>query len=158
MSDRKNYRQAAVRWLRENGFVEPNAEGEQLENGVWVLRGIPEGHLWLPPEIKSTFAMNHKAHRWVTGINSDRYADYCEADDIHDGPLWLSFLNLGGQPKGCEEDSPGGFYCGYVPLLRRNIFQRWEGKDREGNLVCMVYWTINYLQRRAPLAEILPEK
>jgi hypothetical protein len=105
---------------------------------------------WIEAKHKTAFSWHRNTGRWVTGIDKRHYADYCAIDDSTDWPVWLMFLQQGGQAKDSPPHSPSGLFGNALSVLRQNENHRFPPEGDDG----MVYWSPKHLIKLASLEEV----
>lgn len=123
-------------------------ECELIAPDLLVYRG--ERVLWVEAKRKSAFTMHRKTGHWVTGIDLRHYEDYCRVADCAPWPVWLLFLQEGGQAKDSPPDSPAGLFGRELSYLREHEHHRHDNWARG-----MVYWNYADLKKMAELTEVL---
>jgi hypothetical protein len=97
---------------------------------------------WIEAKHKEAFSWHRKTHQWTTGIDMRHYRDYCIINDSTPFPVWLLFLQKGGQAKDSPLNSPSGLYGNSLSYLQQHENHRSEQWGRGG----MVYWSIQHLK------------
>src|SRR3972149_6947123 len=91
---------------------------------------------WIEAKHKTGFTWHRITGRWVTGIDLRHYEDYLRVEEITPWPVWLLFLQEGGQTKDSPVDSPAGLFGNGLHFLRQNENHRSGKWGKSG----MVYW------------------
>jgi len=115
-------------------------EGKLIAPDMLVFRGTDA--LWIEAKHKMAFTLHRITNKWVTGIDLRHYVDYLMIDDNTAWPVWLLFLQEGGQAKDSPIESPKGLYGNKLSYLRQNENHRSEKWGKSG----MVYWAIDKLK------------
>ena len=106
--------------------------------------------IWIEAKHKDAFTWHRITKRWVTGIDLKHYLDYCKVDEISPWPVWLLFLQRGGQAKDSPPDSPSGLFGNTLKHLQAHENHRFEDFGHGG----MVYWAHGALRKLAELEDI----
>ena len=160
----KTAESAIAAWLRGKGYaVVPVYEtlvdtgkgpqvfapdGELVAPDMLVFKG--DQALWIEAKHKTAFAWNRARQIWVTGIDLRHYEDYCKVDDTSPWPVWLLFLQQGGQAKDSPGNSPAGLFGKPLSYLRTHENHRSELWGRSG----MVYWAHESLKLLAEVGDL----
>jgi hypothetical protein len=158
---------AVARWLRRNGKTVIPVYGDALDTGKGPQLFLPDDQsliapdmlvywdtkvVWIESKRRAAFTWHRNTKCWTTGTNFRHYLDYCKVDDHSPWPVWLFFLQEGGQDRGSPyEDSPSGLYGNKLSILRNSEHHR---SDRWG-MSGMVYWSIDSLLKLAELKDVL---
>ena len=105
---------------------------------------------WIEAKHKSAFAWNRTREEWVTGIDLVHYQDYCEVARRSPFPIWLLFLQEGGQAKDSPPGSNSGLYGNSLKFLQEHESHRHPGWGKGG----MVYWCEDSFFKIAELDEL----
>lgn len=105
---------------------------------------------WVEAKHKEAFSWHRITGRWVTGIDLTHYEHYLRVAQISPWPVWLMFLQQGGQAKDSPPNSPSGLFGGDLTRLSENENHRFGGYGKGG----MVYWAHETLQRLAAMDEV----
>ena len=156
---------AIARWLRKRGYsivpvyekIMDTGKGPQLFTptskliapDMFAFNG--DKALWIEAKTKSAFAWHRISSSWTTGIDLAHYEDYLMVDDLSPWPVWLLFLQRGGQAKDSPPNSPSGLFGNTLSRLRHTENHRHANWGPTG----MVYWDIDALLLIAPLDEVV---
>lgn len=105
---------------------------------------------WIEAKHKTAFSWHRITEQWVTGIDVRHYKDYREISKFSPWPVWLLFLQTGGQAKDSPPNSPSGLFGNDLKYLSSHENHRSGNWGREG----MVYWSISHLKELASLREM----
>lgn len=84
---------------------------------------------------KNAWTKNNNLGVWNTGIDLKLLRHYNEMEKLTGWPVWIFFLQKGGQAKDSPPDSPPGLYIGLLSeLLKVGRFHKNGGKNG------MIYW------------------
>ena len=106
--------------------------------------------IWFEAKRKGAFAWHRISQSWTTGIDLKHYKHYCKVADTSPFPVWLLFLQEGGQAKDSPPNSPSGLYGNNLSYLREHENHRHMNWGKHG----MVYWDIGALKKIASLHEL----
>jgi len=109
---------------------------------------------WVEAKNKSAFAWNRSRRIWTTGIDSHHFSQYLKVRRLLGLPIYLMFLQRGGQAKDSPVTSPTGLYGGEILALSKRINHTYDGKNNYGT-GGMTYWGIDDLVKYAELDEVL---
>lgn len=107
--------------------------------------------MWVEAKRKSAFTWHRKTGCFVTGIDRHHYHDYLELQKSSTLPLWIMFLQDGGQAKD-SPPSPAGLFGNEIGYLSQHIHHEHDNWGRHG----MVYWEIDALRRLCKFEDIEP--
>ena len=152
---------AIAHWLRKRGHSVMPVYEKILDTGKGPQLFLPEGCLiapdmlaykgskvmWIEAKHKSAFTWHRNTNKWVTGIDTLHYEDYCKVGEQSPWAVWLLFVQRGGQAVDSPPDSPAGLYGNSLGYLCKHINHTWNSPP-------MVYWNIGDLKYLAPLEEI----
>ena len=155
-----------ARWFRERGYnILPVYETElNTGKGPRVFAAqceivapdlfafSPERVFWIEAKHKTAFSWHRLTGKWVTGIDLRHYEDYLRLNQISPWPIWLMFLQRGGQAKDSSSGSPSGLFGGELGYLSQHENHRHTNWGKNG----MVYWAYDILTFFAPLHELEP--
>jgi hypothetical protein len=167
-----------ARWFRRRGHAVLPVYEKEISDGKGPRLFMPKGQLIAPdmaiflskmvsPDMrvmfveakrKSAFTQLRKANRygvcgaWQTGIDERHYEDYCKVETQTGVPVWLLFLQEGGQAKDSPPDSPSGLYGQALSALKEKIDHRHPNPPPR--FKPMVYWNIDDLALLATLEEL----
>ena len=156
-----------AKWLRKKGYgvipayekIIDTGKGPQIftakRNLVAPDLLVWKSHktTWIEAKRKNAFTYYRIGGRWVTGIDLNHYGDYCEVEKTTPWPVWLLFLQEGGQAKDHpqnEKNSPAGLFGNQLAYLREHESHQSQNHGRHG----MVYWGIDDLNLIATLDEV----
>lgn len=161
-----------AKWLLDRGnFVLPVYEIENADKGprlyapdrsaliatdMLVISPAGRCSIWIETKTKTGFTQLRRENRdgkcgvWQTGIDRRYFCDYRRIDEESGYPVWLLFLQRGGQTKDSPAESPAGLYGNSIENLKDKIdhehdFYEWEERP------AMVYWNIYDLYRLATI-------
>lgn len=90
---------------------------------------------WIEAKAKGAWSWNRILQVWNTGIDLHHYYQYQEVEKLSEWPVWLFFLQKGGQAKDSPPNSPTGLYARpLADLVKLGRFHKNGGKKG------MVYW------------------
>ena len=127
-------------YSRDQSFATPD---------MLVFGGREGKALWVEAKHKTGFAWNRQRQVWVTGVDVRNYNDYIAVAGRSNLPVWLLFLQRGGQAKD-SPPSPAGLYGQDLEYLTANENHRGMMGTRE-----MVYWAIDSLRKMAEVEDLL---
>jgi hypothetical protein len=158
---------AIAGWLKRKGFAVMPVYEKELETGkgpqlfmangeliapdLFVFHPDNKKVLWIEAKHKSAFTWHKITGRWTTGIDLRHYQDYCRVADISPWPVWLLFLQRGGQAKDSPPDSPAGLFGNTLAYLRKHENHRHANWGPSG----MVYWAKESLRELASLEDVM---
>ena len=157
---------AISKWLQRRGYAVMPVYEKLLDTGKGPQLFMPHNRRLIAPDIfafsgdktywieakhKTAFTWHRITERWVTGIDLRHYEDYLVVDSSTPWPVWLMFLQRGGQAKDSPADSPSGLYGNTLDYLRKHENHRHQNWGKTG----MVYWAIEHLKFIAPLHDVL---
>lgn len=157
---------AIARWLRGRGCsVMPVYEkiidtgkgptlfmprGKVIAPDLFVFRG-PDAW-WIEAKSKTAFSEHRISNHWVTGIDLHHYEQYLIVNESTPWPVWLLFLQMGGQAKDAHwGNSPAGLFGGTLDRLKENENHRHANWGKTG----MVYWSYESLALLATIEEVV---
>ena len=105
---------------------------------------------WVEAKHKEAFSLHRITGNWVTGIDLHHYEHYQQIARISPWPVWLMFLQRGGQAKDSPPCNISGLFAGELSYLREHENHRHENWGKNG----MVYWAHTTLRLIAPLEEV----
>jgi len=94
-----------------------------------------KGVRWMEAKHKSGWTFWRKGGVFETGIDRHHWLDYCKIRDSIGLPVWLLFLQRGGQAKD-SPPSPPGLFGAELAELRENI-----SHESDYGTSGMIYWT-----------------
>jgi len=153
-----------ARWLRSRGGLVMPVYEKIVDTGKGPRLFVPGGELvapdlltcnngratWVEAKHKTAFTWHRITSRWVTGIDLHHYTDYLEVAHESKWPVWLLFLQDGGEAKDSPTQSPSGLFGNDLIVLQGCENHRHNKGGKHG----MVYWAIDSLMRLATLDEI----
>ena len=104
---------------------------------------------WIEAKHKHGFTKHRQTGDWVTGIDGYHFDQYLQVEMFSPWPVWLLFLQRGGQTKDSPEISPEGLFGGPLRVLVGAIHHRCTA-DQCGK-GGMVYWAREKLELLASL-------
>jgi len=155
-----------ARWLRGRGCTVLPVYEKILDTGkgphlflpnesvvapdLFVFKGVDAW--WMEAKTKTAFTeQRNDGRKWVTGIDHHHYLQYLKVNDMTPWPVWLLFLQMGGEAIGAKRGgSPAGLFGGTLDKLKNKIHHfdpRW-GKHG------MDYWEYGTLTLLAELDEV----
>lgn len=151
-----------AQWLRKRGHTVLPVYEKIIDEGKGPQLFLPDGclvapdmliykgrnALWVEAKHKTAFTYHRITRRMVTGIDLNHYKDYLLVDDQSPWPVWLLFLQQGGQAKD-SPPSPAGLFGNTLDALRVCENHRHQNWGKSG----MVYWAIENLRLLAPISE-----
>ncbi len=156
---------AIARWLMMRGWSVLPVYEIEIPTGKGPRLFAPNGRQWAAPDMlvykanntmwieaknKSAFSRHRITGRWVTGIDMRHYDHYCAIEDASPWPVWLMFLQHGGQAKDSPAASPSGLFGNELKILRQSENHR-HGNWGSGG---MVYWGVQSLRHLADLQSL----
>lgn len=157
---------AISRWFQGRGFAVMPVYEKLIDTGKGPQLFLPNDRRlvapdmfvfgdgkawWIEAKHKTAFTWHRKSQRWVTGIDLRHYEDYLIVDSCTPWPVWLLFLQRGGQAKDSPAESPSGLYGNRLDYLRQHESHRHDNWGPSG----MVYWSIDRLKLMAPLSDVV---
>jgi hypothetical protein len=157
---------AISRWFQSKGYAVLPVYEKLLDTGKGPQLFMPHDRQLIAPDIfvfngskafwieakhKTAFSKHRHTNRWVTGIDLRHYEDYLIVNSTTPWPVWLLFVQRGGQAKDSPADSPAGLYGNTLDYLSAHENHRHENWGKSG----MVYWAIEHLKFIASLEEVL---
>lgn len=106
--------------------------------------------LWVEAKRKTAFTLHRNTNQLVTGIDLHHYEQYKEVEKETGVPVWLLFLQEGGQAKDSPPNSPSGLFGNSLQYLSAHEHHSHPNWGRHG----MMYWCIEDLYLMAPLEEL----
>lgn len=125
--------------LSEQKFKGPQLftpDSQIIVPDMFVFKG--DKAIWVEAKHKSAFTWHRITSRWTTGIDIRVYKEYLKIAEQTPFPVWLLFLQLGGQAKDSPADSPTGLFGNELSYLSKYPNHEHENGGKGG----MVYWTI----------------
>jgi hypothetical protein len=132
-----------------------------IATDMFVFSRAGRACLWVEAKTKTGFSPLRRQNRdgkndvWQTGIDKKHFKDYCAISEESGWPVWLLFLQNGGQVKDSPSESPSGLYGNDISILKENIDH--EHPNPPPRYKPMVYWNIYDLRRLATI-EIIGNK
>ena len=152
-----------ARWLRRDGYIVLPVYEKAFDDHKGPRLYLPSNELiapdllimkngkayWIEAKRKHAFTWHRNTECFVTGIDQRHYHDYCIIGSRTRWPVWLFFLQEGGQAKN-SPPSPPGLYGQSLAYLRDHEHHRHWNWGPSG----MVYWAIDDLKLWASLDEL----
>lgn len=107
---------------------------------------------WIEAKHKVGFTLHRQSGDLVTGIDAHHFDQYLRVELLSPWPVWLLFLQRGGQTKGGPENTPEGLFGAALRQLSTCVHHRC-GADKMGH-GGMVFWERESLQQLATLEEM----
>ena len=148
-----------ARWLMSKGYnilpVYEIAEGQYKGPAVFSKdgKGIIAPDIfafsnsdvkWIEAKTKTAFSWHRKTEKWTTGIDKNLFEHYKQIAELAPWPVWLLFLQKGGQAKDSEV-SEAGLFGGSIKFLAKNINHDSDNYGPYG----MFYWAQDVLKKIA---------
>jgi hypothetical protein len=124
--------------------------GDLIAPDMLAMHRSGKRTLWIEAKHKEAFTWHRITQEWVTGIDLKHYLDYLKIDSMNLFPVWLLFLQRGGQAKDSPPDSPCGLYGERISVLKTKEHHRFLEYGAGG----MVYWAEATLKKLAELSEL----
>lgn len=153
-----------ARWFQKRGYHILPVYDVEVDTGKGPRVFVADGQIvapdllafnseqvyWVEAKHKTAFSWHRITGQWVTGIDLRHYNDYLRLREISPWPIWLLFLQRGGQAKDSPADSPAGLFGGELKYLSQHEHHRHRNWGNQG----MVYWAYETLRPIAPLSEL----
>lgn len=153
-----------ARWFQRRGWTVLPVYEKVMDTGKGPTLFLPDRKLiapdmfvfnsqkawWIEAKHKTGFSWNRTSQRWVTGIDLNHYMDYLLVEDLTPWPVWLLFLQRGGQAKD-SPISPSGLFGNALDYLRNHESHRSQKYGSYG----MVYWSIDVLKKMSDIKDIV---
>ena len=144
-----------ARWLRGRGWSVLPVYDIEVQTGKGPRVFAPSGQwaapdmlvykannaLWIEAKHKNAFSWHRNTKQFTTGIDLRHYEHYCAIADQSPWPVWLLFLQRGGQAKD-SPPSPPGLFGNKLGILRKKESHRSTKWGTSG----MVYWALPTLR------------